>query len=471
MIVGRYSEQQTLQKIFEEKTSAFVVVYGRRRVGKTFLIREYFQNNFTFSLTGMANVNTAQQLNNFYAALKNTSGIKEEIKPAQNWLEAFGQLKELIQKSTNKKKIIFLDELPWLDTSKSFFVSALEHFWNSFASARKDVLLIACGSAASWMINKLINNTGGLHNRVTHKIKVNPFTISETKEFFKQKKSKWENYQLIEIYMAVGGIPYYLNAFDTSKSIAQNINSIFFDNSGLLGEEFKNLYRSLFKNANNHELIIKALSSKVKGLSRKEILSATKLSDGGSITKCLQELEECGFIRTYSPFGRSKKDGLFQLIDFYSLFYHQFIVQNKGNENYWLNLQDSGKHRAWSGYAFELICLTHLPQIKKALGILGVQTEAYSWRSSITASGAQIDLVIDRRDQIINICEMKFSLNEFTIDKAYEKELKNKITAFKAETKTKKAVFMTFVTTYGLKNNNASQELVSADLKMDIFFD
>ncbi len=471
-IAGRKNEQELLAKLLADNASSFVVVHGRRRVGKTFLIKEYFDNTFAFSLTGIANVNTAQQLANFNLVMQKYNTTNEPLTPAKDWFTAFNQLSILLENAGEGKKAIFLDELPWLDTSKSFFISALEHFWNSWASARKDIVLITCGSAASWMINKLINNKGGLHNRVTHRIKIQPFTLAETEEYFQTKNSKWERFQLSEIYMTCGGIPFYLNVFDTSKSIAQNVNKIFFEKNGLLRNEFVNLYKSLFKNSNHHELIVEALSKGYKGLTRNEILKATGLSDGGTITNALNELEESGFIRKYTPFNKSKKDSLYQLMDFYTMFYYQFIKNARtSDENYWLNIQDSPKYRAWSGFVFERLCLAHISEIKKALGIAGVQTEAYSWRSKNAETGTQIDLVLDRRDQIINLFEIKFSMNEFLIDKQYEQNLRNKLAVFKSETKTRKAVFLSMLTTYGLKENNAAKELIQNSLTMDSLFE
>lgn len=271
--------------------------------------------------------------------------------------------------------------------------------------------------------------------------------------------------------MATGGIPFYLNAFDVNKSIAQNINKLFFENDSLLKNEFLNLYKSLFKKSEIHEKVVEALSNKSKGLSRTEILQLTGISDGGTLTKTLLELEESSFIRRYNPMGIVKKDSLFQLMDFYTLFYYQFIKNNKTtDENYWLNIQDTPKYRAWAGYSFELLCLAHLTQMKQYLGIAAVQTEAFTWKSKTVENGAQIDLVLDRRDMIINLFEMKFSVNEFLIDKNYEMNLRNKLATFKTETKTKKAVFLTIVSTYGLKDNNAARELVQNSLTIDALF-
>lgn len=465
MLVGRKTELEQISKICTSEQSEFIAVYGRRRVGKTFLIREAFKGRFDFYITGMANVNTKQQLLNFHLALKKYDPAAKEDTPPENWLMAFQQLSALLEAKATDQKVVFLDELPWLDTAQSGFMPALEHFWNSWASGRNDIILIVCGSAASWMINKLIHNKGGLHNRVTHRIKLEPFTLAESAVFLKSRQAVFDRYQIIQLYMVMGGIPFYLNQVDPGSSAAQNIDWICFRENGLLVTEFDDLYRSLFNKAEKHILIIEALSKKVKGLTREEILTATKLPNAGSSTRLLTELEESGFIRRYHPFGKKERNSLYQLSDFYSLFYLRFI-KDRQDENNWLNGLDDPKHRSWSGYAFEQVCLAHVKEIKQALGISGVQTSVSSWRGK----GAQVDLVIDRKDQVINICEMKFAVGNFSITKKYAEELRNKITAFRAETTSRKALFLTMITTYGLAKNEYSGALVQNDLSMDVLF-
>ncbi|MGJ7030974.1 AAA family ATPase [Niabella hirudinis] len=465
MLIGRTKELEQIKKICGSTQSEFVAIYGRRRVGKTFLIREAFNGYFDFYVTGMANVNTRQQLLNFHLALKKYDPAAKENALPENWLMAFQRLISLLELKANDQKTVFLDELPWLDTAQSGFMSALEHFWNSWASSRKDIILIVCGSAASWMINKLIHNTGGLHNRVTHRIKLEPFTLAECETFLKSRNTVFDRYQVIQLYMVMGGIPFYLNQVEPGSSAAQNIDRICFSENGLLVTEFDDLYRSLFNKAEKHILIIEALSKKAKGLTRDEIIVITKLPNAGSTTRILKELEESGFIRKYYSFGKKERNSLYQLSDFYSLFYLRFIV-NRRDENNWINGLDDPKHRAWSGYAFEQVCLAHIKEIKQALGISGVQTTASSW----IGNGAQIDLVIDRKDQVINLCEMKFSVNDFKITKKYAGELRNKIAAFRETTNTRKALFITMITTYGLASNEYAGALVQNSLSMDVLF-
>lgn len=468
-IVGREREILILNSLYNSKRSEFIAMYGRRRVGKTFLIRFVFKKRFTFQITGLAKASLKQQLANFNLILSKTDK-KNDNEPANDWLTAFSQLTKYL-KSKKGVKLIFIDELPWFDTRKSKFIQALEHFWNSWASARNDIKLIVCGSATSWMVNKLINNKGGLHNRVTKRIKLLPFTLNECEKYLHSKKINLDRYQIIQLYMSMGGIPFYWDEVKQGLSAMQNIENMCFSETGLLQSEFKNLYRSLFYNYEKHIKIVKVLAKKSKGLNRAEIIKFSGLPNAGSTTRLLEELEESGFIRKYIPFEKKMRNSLYQLVDFYSHFYLKFIENTQiTNKNNWLNAVDSPKYRAWSGYAYEQICMYHFPQIKNKLGISGVYTEISSWRSKESEKGVQIDLIIDRRDNIINLCEIKFSINPFVINKKYANELRNKIGVFKAETGTRKSVFLTMITTYGVKQNIHSTGLFQNEMKMDDLF-
>lgn len=469
-IIGRLSELSTLRSLVTSNKSEFVAVYGRRRVGKTILIREAYQDKFAFTVTGLANATADQQLANFHLALQKAFKTYD-AKPIANWFLAFNQLSLLLEKSNVSRKIVFIDELPWFDTPNAGFIQALEHFWNSWASARRDILLVVCGSAAAWIINKLLNNKGGLHNRVTKRLKVVPFSLRECELFMQDKNAVFERYQIIELYMVLGGIPFYWDEVTPNQSAAQNIEHLCFSENGLLRTEFSNLFGSLFSHPDRHMSIVNALAKKAKGLTRAEILAASGQPNSGRTTELLSELEESGFIRRYAPFGKKTRNSLYQLVDFYTLFYLKFIQDaHILDENNWSGGVDDPKRRAWSGYAFEQICWAHLLQIKKALGISGVQTASSNWRSNNPEQGAQIDLLIDRRDQVINLCEIKFSINPFTIDKRYEMELRNKIAFFRAETGTRKSIFLTFITTFGLQQNSHSLGLVQNELSLEALF-
>lgn len=470
-MIGRQEEIAMLQTLEQADKSSFVAVYGRRRVGKTYLIRSVFENRIVFQLTGIARTKIGKQLANFHAALVKNFPQYEEKPMAQDWFQAFLQLESALETSNAAKKIVFLDELPWLDSRNSGFISALEHFWNSWASARRDVLLITCGSAASWMINNLINNHGGLHNRVTHQMPIDPFTLAECEAFFKSRSATFDRYQLLQLYMVLGGIPFYLDMVETAESATQNINRLCFTPKGGLRKEFDNLYVSLFRNADKHIAVIEALAKNAKGMEREDLIKAANLVNNGNTSKILKELEESDFIRRYNTFGKNSRNSLYQLTDFYSLFYLKFIKSNRVlDTDFWLSSLDNPEVRTWSGYAFEQICISHLSAIKKALGISGIQTISSSWLGSYDNQKAQIDLVIDRRDHVITICEMKFSINPFIIEKKYADDLRRKIGIFKQSTGTSKAIFLTFITTFGLVPNEHAMSLVQNSLTMDVLF-
>ena len=467
-IIGREKERELLNQYIDSNESEFIAIYGRRRVGKTFLIRKMFGERLAFYMTGMDNVTMQDQLLNFTLELRKFSG--KDIPVPENWLYAFNSLATYLESLPNGNKIIFMDELPWMDTPKSKFISALEHFWNSWASNRSDIKLIVCGSATSWMIDKLINNRGGLHNRLTHRMAIEPFNLQECEQYFEAKGFGYSQKEIAECYMIMGGIPFYLKQMQKGLSVAQNIDRLFFEIGCALDGEFDNLYRALFKFSENYIRIVEALASKGKGLTRQEIIQQTKLPNNGGLTTMLKELESCGFIRQYEPFAKQKKDILYQLTDFYSLFYFRFIQKNRyRDEQFWTNSLGSGIHRSWSGYAFEMLCLMHIAEIKKALGISGVQSLTSSWRSNSSEEGAQIDLVIDRKDQTVNLCEMKYADRTFVIDKQYDENLRNKLASFREETKTRKSLHLTFVTTYGVKPNAYSGHIQKEVVLEDLF--
>jgi len=468
VLVGREKETQLLQKYLESDKSEFVAVYGRRRVGKTFFIRQVIGKNAAFSFSGMENASLATQLENFQLALQKKIG--ECSKPA-TWLSAFDQLERYLDSLGLGTKIVFIDELPWLDTARSLFIGALEHFWNSYASARNDIKLIVCGSATSWMIDKLICNRGGLHNRVTHQIEIAPFTLNEAELYFKTYGFGYRRKEIAECYMAFGGIPYYYSLMNADESVAQNIDRLVFSRIGELRFEFQNLYRSLFKQSTGHEAVIETLATKKMGMTRKEILDTTGLNNNKAFSTVLTELEQCGFTREYTPIGDTKRDVLIQLIDPFTLFHFYFESENKNqDDHFWTNSLRSPLFKTWSGLAFEMLCLNHVEQMKIALGISSVQCRVCSWRTHKNkVKGAQIDLLIDRADQTINLCEMKFSKTEYEITKNDSENFEKKIEAFISETNTKKSVMFTMVTSFGIKRNKYSG-FVQKELTLDNLF-
>lgn len=466
-IIGRPDEQVLLNKIINSSKAEFLAVCGRRRVGKTFLIKEFFNNDFSFYFSGAENITKKQQLKNFNNALKKYA--RKSYKTSNTWFDAFENLTDFLERKAkliNGKYLVFIDELPWMDSKKSDFVQALEYFWNTYASSKPNFILIVCGSSTSWIINKIIKNRGGLHNRVTRLISVEPFNLKETEEFLKSKNIIYNRKQMLECYMILGGIPYYLEQLEKDKSLSQNIDYLCFNKNGLLKNEFERVYTSLFKNSEKHLQIIKALAKKQIGLNREQLIEDIKIKDGGSITRILDELEQCGFISTYYAFGNKNKNKIYQVVDFFSLFYLKFMTDNKNTPHFWSKMQDKPAKNAWSGYAFEQLCFFHSHNILVKLGISGMITHICTWRNS----EAQIDMLIDRKDDTINLCEIKFSNEIYVITKNYDEDLQNRIAIFKAATQTRKAVHVTFITAYGVKQNeywsNVQSEVVMDDLFM-----
>jgi len=470
-LIGRQDEKKILRGLLKSDTPEMLAVVGRRRVGKTFLIQTVYENEICFALTGSQYSPLKEQLQNFAWQMEKYSGSKIPVAPPKNWAEAFNQLSKYIDSKKHKqKKVIFMDELPWLAAHKSGFLSALGYFWNTWAS-RKNIVIVICGSAASWMIKNVIHHKGGMHNRVTRFISLQPFTLNETLQYLQSRSVTLNLYQIVQLYMAMGGIPQYLKQVKPGLSAAQNIDEICFRKNGFLWDEFSKLYPALFDNASNHIDIIQALAAKWKGLTRKEVLAAIKIPDGGTVSKYLSELEQSGFITSYLPFGKTKKDKLFRLTDEYSLFYLKFI-EKKRNQS-WQKISQQQSWKSWAGFAFESLCLKHIGQIKKALGISGIQTDESSFVSKDSQNdiGFQIDMLIDRPDNSINLCEMKFYESEFTIEKSYADEIRERIAQFKALSKTKKQVFLTFITTYGIKQNLHSLGLVHHNINMEALFE
>ncbi len=472
-LIGREKEMRILKDALASPNPEMVAVIGRRRVGKTFLIKKAYEKRIDFEITGIRDVSNDVQLQNFSLHLTKQSGAIVPIAKPKNWLEAFYLLTIYLEsKDSTQKQVVFIDELPWFAKAKSGFLAGLSYFWNSWA-VNRNIVLVICGSAASWMIQKVVKNTGGLHNRITKRINLKPFTLSETERYLLSRSIQLDRYQIVQLYMAMGGIPYYLKEVTKGKSIVQLIDDICFSDTGLLREEFNDLYPALFENAHRHIAIVRALAQKKQGMSRSEIIKLSKSPNGGSLTKTLEELEQSGFISSYYPFGKKKKDKLFRLTDEYSLFYLKFIEKTKHNgTDIWQHFSQTQTYKIWSGYAFESICIKHLPQIKNALSIAGVYSEASTFfkKGTSTEKGTQIDLLLDRNDHIIHIFEIKFYNTKFTISKAYAKTLREKMTIFKETTKTPKHLFLTMITTYGVSPNEHSIGLVDQVLVLNDLF-
>ena len=467
VLIGRHDECATLKECMASNRSEFVIVCGRRRIGKTFLVDQFFENRYDFSFVGKHKTKTQTQLNYFAKAIQKYSGQKQ--KTYADWYDAFDALEYYLETlPVNRKKIIFIDEMPWIDTQRSTFVSALENFWNGWANRRYDIVLIASGSATSWMADKLIDNQGGLHNRITRRLYLEPFTLSETEEYFKSFDSPLTRYDILQCYMFTGGIPFYLSLMNPQMSVAQNIDMLFFHKSAPLRREYDELYSALFTHVDSYIKVIEILYDHKYGLTKREISKATKLN-GTFLNTVLNNLELCDFIENFELFGK-KNTLVYRLVDFYTLFYFKFIANRHNKDTEWWshNLDDAGI-RAWMG----LICMKHHKQIKKALGISGIGTSVSTWKclpdTENEIPGAQIDMLIERSDKVIHLCEMKFSEQEYSITNEYEMRLRKRMGIFKERTKTKEAVVHTFVTTFGVGQGKHSS-IVHSEVTMDDLF-
>ena len=471
MLVGRTTERKQLEAAMRSERSEFIAVYGRRRIGKTHLVLSAFEGAFAFEHAGLARANRTLQLAEFGRALRRRFGDDAGAPP--DWYDAFDRLATGLEKLPDGRKVVFLDELPWMDTPKSHFVSALEHFWNGWAVARRDVVLVVCGSATSWIVDKMINDYGGLHNRLTRRIRLAPFTLRESEEMAAAKGLALSRRQILELYMALGGVPFYWDLPEKGESAAQAMDRIFFSPDAPLGGEFDRLYASLFRHPEAHLAAVRALGTKKSGMTRDELLAATGRPDNGRFSKTLDELEACGFVRRYGLPGRKEREAVWQLVDNYTLFHFQFEAANrKGNPRFWTDSLESSTHRAWSGIAFERVCLEHTEQIRRALGIGGVDTGAYALRAPAAAAGrpgAQIDLVLDRADGVVNLCEMKFAKEEIELGADDERALRAKIDACRRVFGPRRSIHVTMVTTYGVRPGKHADVVHSQVTADDLF--
>jgi uncharacterized protein len=473
IFIEREKESKILREAYESREAEMVAVIGRRRVGKTALIKHEYEKYFVFEATGVQNATLEEQLQNFSLKMNDTFYNGEKVFKPSNWLEAFYLLgAELDRQKKTERMIIFFDEISWFDAHKSGFVRGLGYFWNSWA-VNKNIVVVLCASAASWMIENVVNDRGGLHNRITKRVFLKPFTLAETERYFQSRNFNYNKYQIVQIYMAMGGIPHYLKDVKSDKSATQNIDDICFSDEGSLKTEFSRLYPSLFDDAERHIAVIRALAKGQQGLTRPAILKASKLPDSGNSSKVLEELAQSGFITAYFPFGKIKKDMLYRLTDEYSLFYLQFI-ENNANESsgIWQQLSQTQAYKTWSGYAFESLCLKHLPSIKLAMSIAGIYSSSSSFYKKGTAEepGTQIDLLLDRNDQVINIFEIKYNTEAMILTKANADNLSNKISVFRAATKTNKQLFLTLISAFGLKHNQHSLGFVQNVLVLEDLF-
>ncbi|MEM6316600.1 MAG: ATP-binding protein [Bacteroidota bacterium] len=474
-IIGREKELAILDKLIVSNQAEFLVVYGRRRVGKTYLIYEYLKEKIVFSFSGSFEASTQQQIGNFFREYLRITEGKSETETPKNWETAFSYLTDYLYNLApgQSKVVLFIDEMPWLDRPKSGFITALEYFWNQHVSKMPHVLLITCGSAASWMKKKLLKAKGGLYNRVTSRMKLEPFSLAQTALFCKHRNLHFSFYQMVQLYMVMGGIPFYLNELSRGKSVTQLIDEICFSPNGLLYDEYEQLYYSLFKQADNHIAVVEALAAHPHGLVRSQLVKKSGLPDGGTVKRTLDDLIESGFIKKFLPFAKKQKDSIYRLVDQYSLFYLRFIRDNKAVFNTsWQAISSEPAFLSWSGYAYENIWLLHLSNILKKLGIQGTIVKISSWfhKGNDEIPGAQIDLLINRKDGLLHLCEVKFSNKEFIITKEYVGQLRRKRAVFEQVTQTKKAVVTTLLSTYPAIQNKYYLEEIHSEVTMEDLF-
>jgi len=477
-IIGRKPEQEALSGLYASGEAEFLALYGRRRVGKTFLIRNTFADaHLYFELTGQRESSLGEQLDNFADVFGDTFLGGRRLSRPQTWRDAFSLLASQIEAMKGRgKKVVFLDELPWLASRRSGFLQALDYFWNHWASRRNDVLLIVCGSAASWMIKKVIHHKGGLHNRITARMRLLPFSLNETEAYLQSRGIRLDRMQTAELYMAMGGVPHYLRQIQRGSSASQNIDRMCFGKDGILVDEFPQLFASLFEHAAPYVDVVRALARNHRGMTRDDILQVTDLSTGGGATDVLRGLEESGFTGSYVPFGKTRKEMLYYLMDEYSLFFLTWIegaprnVLSRPHSGYWLDKSRSRSWSSWSGYAFERVCQKHSRQIEMALGISGISTVTSSWQyrpQTDEEQGVQIDLVIDRADRVVTLCEIKFCDRPYVITKGYAAGLREKIDTFRRITRTRKALSLAMITPQGVETNDYAVQIVQQEATLD----
>lgn len=470
-LIGRENEKKLLLEYAQSDRPEFIAIYGRRRVGKTFLVSKLFKGKLAFAMTGVLDGTKEEQTTAFVDAMKEYAG--QSVTPPTTWMEAFGMIKTYLKKKVRLRRrcIMFIDELPSFDTQRSGFVRALGYFWNSWASQQDNLTLIVCGSATSWMIRNIINDKGGLHDRITHEMHLHPFTLREAELYLQSRGFHWDRLSVMQAYMAIGGVPYYLGLLHRDESFSENIDRLFFGEEEKLRREFKRLYSTLFKAPEAYMDIVRALSEKKSGMTRDEIVSVLRLTSSGDLSRKLEDLVNCDIIRKYLVRDKHIKSNsaIYQLMDFYSLFYLTFVRRAEAETNYWANHIGTTEVNAWLGLSFERLCMAHVSQIKKALHIDRIATKFYSWRSQQSKPKAQIDMVLERADRVINICEMKYCEGEYSLDKQEELRLRNRVDSFRRETGVRQSLWPTLLTTYGMRDGVHSSAFVAVVTMDDLF--
>lgn len=479
-IIGRKKEIKELERLFRSPKAECVVITGRRRVGKTYLVREVLKERLTFYHTGLSpydeegqeQIGLKEQLQQFFYSLIRF-GYQGKKAPT-SWLEAFFWLTQLLESLDNgDRQVVFIDELPWMDTRNSHFLQAFEGFVNGWAMGRSNMMLVLCGSATSWVEDNFINNKKGLYNRQTAIIRLSPFTLKECEEYYDFLGVSMNRFDIVEGYMAFGGIPYYMGFVSPELSMAQNIDSMFFASGSKLKGEFDRLFGSLFRNPDKYLAIVRLLGKRRGGFTREEIISKTGIPSGSELSQVLHSLEASCFINRYQPFGQGKSECRYKLIDNYVLFHlHFFEGQSITDAAFWQHSVNSPAINAWKGLAFEDVCFCHTQQIKNALGVGNVISNESAWRvqGSDEKRGGQMDLIISRNDNVVNLCEMKYVSRMFAVDRDYDLRLRQRIGLVQEHLTRKQNINLTLVTTFGLEYNKYSS-IVQNTVTLDDLFD
>ena len=481
-MVGRKQELEELNKLYNSGKAELVAIYGRRRIGKTYLVDTAFENRITFRHAGLSPVEAKdkkkgllkEQLEHFYFSLQ-LQGMAKSHCP-KSWLEAFFMLEKLLQSKDNgDRQVVFLDELPWMDTPQSGFITAFEGFWNTWACHRANIMVIVCGSANSWILDKLINNHGGLYNRVTYEINLSPFTLGECKEYLESMGVMLSDYDITQSYMILGGVPFYLGYFERGLSLAQTVDKLFFKNNAKLKNEYENLFESTFSKSEAMKTIVEFLDKRNDGYTRRELVDGLGITDSGHLSKNLKALIASDFVQEYVPFGLGKREVHYRLVDPFCKFCLRFINGKEYlDEEFWQQNKTSPAINSWRGFAFENVCFNHIGKIKEALGISGVITSQSAWSKRDNEEdddNTLIDMIISRNDNVVNMCEMKFYSEEFTIEKSYHATLMKRNRLLSSMIPKKAVIHGTLITTYGLTYNEYSGDFVKVITLKDLFKD
>ena len=470
-IIGRESEIKRLKAAVESAKPEFVALYGRRRVGKTFLINQMFKNQFAFKMTGVIEGKLRDQFTAFADAMCDY-GFDMPEQP-KGWMQAFIMLKHALKQKveSGEQCVIFIDELPALDAEGSNVSGAVGYFWNSWASQYDNIIFIICGSATSWMITNVIDSKGGLHDRITVEMPIHPFTLKEVESYLESRHFVWNRQMILQAYMVFGGIPYYLSLLDPEESLVQNVDRLFFSQDMQMRREFRRLFNTLYKNPDKYIDIIRTLGKSRRGMTREELAKELKSANNGHLGKRLEDLVQCDLIRKNVVREKEikRKDAIYQLCDFFSLFYLTFIDRAEVEQQYWAHHINTPEINSWMGLTYERICLAHIQQIKHALRIDAISTLSYSWRSKIAKPAVQIDIIIERADRIVNVCEVKYSHGEYELKEDEYGKICKRSNAFIQETGLRHAPWITMITTAGVAQGKYTG-MIQSQVKLDDLF-